>query len=215
MQLIENNQQNHKKDVLLHTCCGICAGWPIQHLKDLGYNPVIFFYNPNIQPQAEYNKRLDALKKVCDEFGCTLIAEDYDSSLFDEIMTGWENYTEGSDRCKRCFELRLLKTVQKARELGFEQYTTTLSVSPRKDFDVVTKVGQTFAECFKIDFLPINFKKEDGFLKSNNIAKKLGLYRQYYCGCPVSKNARDKQLEEKALREKCKQIAEDDKNAKS
>lgn len=198
--MIENNELS-ENDVLLHTCCGICAGYPIKYLKQEGYNPVVFFYNPNIQPREEYEKRLDSLKKLCDELGCSLIAEPYNPTIFDEIMVGWEDYTEGSDRCKRCFELRLLRTVQKAREMGCKKYTTTMSVSPRKKFETILKVGQTFAECFKINFLAINFKKNDGFLKTNTIANKLGLYRQYYCGCPVSKSARDKQIAQKSEKE--------------
>lgn len=174
------------KKVLLHSCCAICSGHSIKYLRELGYEPISYFFNPNIFPKEEYFKRLNAHKKLCDGLNCKLIIEEYSFELYDEIMEGFENYIEGSERCKRCFELRLLKTIQKARELGINKYTTSISISPHKDFNVVRDVGNFFSGYFKIDFLDVDFKKQDGFLKSNLIAKSFGLYRQSYCGCKNS-----------------------------
>lgn len=174
------------KKILIHTCCAICAGHPISHLKELGYEPIAYFFNPNIFPESEYDKRADAMKTLCKALKCELIVEKYDSELYNEIMEGFENYTEGSQRCKRCFELRLLKTTQKAKELGISKYTTSISVSPHKNFNVVKEVGNLFSEYFNIGFMDFDFKKQDGFLKTNLISKSLNLYRQNYCGCEMS-----------------------------
>lgn len=186
----EQVKENSK--VLLHCCCGICSGHPITYLKDLGYEPIAFFFNPNIQPESEYQKRLEAQKKICKELDCELIVDDYLPELYNEVTIGYENEPEKGKRCQRCFELRLLRTIQKAQDLGIEKYTTTITVSPHKDFDTITKIGKNLSNHFKIDYLELDFKKQDGFLKTNKIAKELNLYRQNYCGCVYSiKNKKD------------------------
>lgn len=181
--------------ILLHTCCAICCGYPIKYLRELGYKPVCYFFNPNIFPETEYQKRLEAQKTLCKALNCELIVEDFESRLglpaqqhktYNEAMTGFENLPEGSERCKKCFELRLSKTVQKAQELEISSFTTTLSISPYKNFDVIREIGKNLADCYKIDFADINFKKQDGFIKTNKIARELNLYRQNYCGCEKS-----------------------------
>lgn len=179
-------KKNNDKKVLLHSCCAICSGHAIKHLRELGYEPISYFYNPNIYPSSEHIKRLEAQKKLCNALNCELIVEDYNPDLYKEVMADYENHGEGSERCKRCFELRLLKTVQKADEFKISKYTTTISISPHKNFAVLQEVGKFFAEHYDVEFLPIDFKKQDGFLKTNLIAKSLDLYRQNYCGCEVS-----------------------------
>jgi len=175
-----------KKKILIHTCCAICSGYPIEYLKELGYEPIAYFYNPNIQPRSEYNKRLKAQMKLCAKMGCELIVEPYSPDIYKEVMNGYENHNEGSERCKRCFELRLLKTVQKAKAMDIENFTTTISVSPHKNYGVVKQVGDFFSTYFNINFLSHDFKKQDGFLKTNQISKNLEIYRQNYCGCDIS-----------------------------
>lgn len=186
-------KKNDGKKVLLHSCCAICSGYAIKHLRELGYEPISYFYNPNIYPSVEYLKRLEAHKKLCDALSCELVVEDYAPDLYEEVMVGYENHKEGSERCKRCFELRLLKTVQKAHELQINQYTTTISISPHKNFAVLAEVGKSFSNHYNIEFLPIDFKKQDGFLQSNLIAKSLDLYRQNYCGCENSMHNREQE----------------------
>ena len=183
MQLNENKPKNK---VLLHSCCGICSAHPIKLLKELGYDPIAYFFNPNIYPATEHQKRLESQKKVCAEMDCELIVETYDHELYCEVVSGYEHEPERGKRCKRCFELRLLKTAQKARELDIKNFTTSITTSPHKDFKVISQIGKHFSGYFKINFLDIDFKKQDGFLKSNKIAKELGLYRQDYCGCNLS-----------------------------
>lgn len=179
MQLKENK-------VLIHCCCAICSAYPIKLLKELGYNPIAYFYNPNIYPSLEFQKRLDAQKKLCKSLECELIEEEYLPEFYDEIMQGYENDKEGGERCTRCFELRLLKTVQKANELGIKNYTTSIPISPHKNYNLISTIGEKFSKYYNINYLAIDFKKKDGLLKSNKIANDLKLYRQNYCGCSVS-----------------------------
>ena len=183
MQLKEH--KNNKK-ILVHACCAICSGQPIKYLRELGYEPIVYFFNPNIYPELEYLKRLDAQKKLCKDLGCELIIETYATELYKEVMTGYENHSEGSERCKRCFELRLLKTVQKAKELKIDYYTTSISISPHKNFSVIKEIGKFFSDYYNIQFLDVDFRKKDGVLKTNKIADSLKLYRQGYCGCQAS-----------------------------
>ncbi len=172
--------------ILIHTCCAICSGYPITQLRELGYEPIAYFFNPNIYPLAEYQKRLDSQKKLCAELECELIVEDYSNDVYSQAMTGFENYAEGSERCARCFELRLRQTAFKAKELEIEYFDTSISISPHKNYSVLKSLGEKFSNFFGIDFLGLDYKKQDGFLKTNKIAKELNLYRQNYCGCEVS-----------------------------
>lgn len=177
-------KENNK--VLLHCCCGICSGYPITHLKELGYEPIAFFFNPNIYPETEYQKRLEAQRKICKTLDCELIIDEYTPELYNKAITGYENEPERGKRCTKCFELRLLRTIQKAKEIGIDKYTTTITVSPHKDFETITKMGKEFSNNFKVNYLDIDFKKKDGFLKTNKISRELDLYRQNYCGCKFS-----------------------------
>lgn len=191
-------EKNNK--ILLHTCCAICSGHPIKHLRDLGYEPVAYFFNPNIQPESEYNRRLQAQLKLCSKLRCEIIVEAYTPDFYEEVMVGFENHAEGSERCKRCFELRLLKTVQKAKELGIAHYTTSISISPHKNFNIIKEVGKFFSEYFNVSFMDIDFKKQDGFLKSNIMSKELDLYRQDYCGCNVSMKRLKKETDKENIK---------------
>jgi len=174
----------NKNDILLHACCGICAGYPIEYLKNEGYNVIVYYYNPNIDTEEEFDKRLEALKTLCDKEVCPLIVEPYSHEEFLNHIKGLENEPEGGKRCPKCFELRLLQTHKKALELGINHFTTTLPVSPHKNFEIIKCIGEKISS----DFIPFNFKKADGFLKTNNIAKNLNLYRQNYCGCGLNRN---------------------------
>ena len=178
--------RNNNK-ILLHACCAICSAHPIQLLKEQGYEPIVYFYNPNIQPLEEYSRRLQAQEELCKKLACELIIETYETEVYNEIMVGYEHHGEGSERCSKCFELRLRKSAQKAQELNINKYTTSISISPHKDFNKIRSIGEFFSNKFKVEFMPFDFKKQDGFLKTNTIAKELNLYRQNYCGCEMSR----------------------------
>ena len=182
-------KQEPKRDnskILLHACCGICSAYPVSFLKDAGYEVVVYFYNPNIYPDVEYQKRLEAEKILCENFGVELLVEEYNQEEFFDYVKGFETEPEKGLRCDKCFELRLMKTANKAKELGIDNFTTSIVISPHKNFQKLSKIGEEIASKTGLNFLAIDFKKKDGFLKTNKIANSLSLYRQNYCGCKFS-----------------------------
>ena len=197
-------QQNNK--ILLHACCGICSGYPISLLKEMGYEPVVYFCNPNLDTEEEFNKRLEAEKIVCMYHWVDLITEKYDHQEYLNFIKGLEGEPERGKRCDKCIELRLRKAAKKAIELGIKKFTTSLVISPHKNFQKISELGTKITDSIEnlhkkdlprdnlpqdnlpLEYLPLDFKKKDGFLKTNNLSKELGLYRQNYCGCEFAKN---------------------------
>ncbi len=184
--LLKQVPKKEDSNLLLHACCGICSAYPVSFLKDAGYNVIVYFYNPNIFPDTEYQKRLEAEKTLCSHFGVDLIEEEYNQEEFFGYVKGFENEPEKGLRCDRCFELRLSKTAEKAKELRIKNFTTTIVISPHKNFQKLSAIGEEIAAKTGLTFLSIDFKKKDGFLKTNKIANSLSLYRQNYCGCKFS-----------------------------
>ncbi len=178
-------EQNANK-ILLHACCAICSAHPIEMLKNSGYEVVAYFYNPNIFPYEEYERRLEAQKILCAHEGVELIVGDYEPDVYFDYVRGFEDCPERGARCELCFKLRLAESARKARALGIDTFTTSIVISPHKKFATLTKIGEEIAATEGLNYLAINFKKKDGFLKTNNISRELGLYRQNYCGCKYS-----------------------------
>lgn len=172
--------------VLLHVCCAPCATWPYQLLVSQGYKPVFYFYNPNIHPPFEYRRRLQEVIRLSKLWKVALVQEDYQPALWFKKTKGLWDEPEGGERCRICYRMRLEKTCQKAKELGFEIFATTLTVSPHIKVEWVIQEGKALAEKYGLKFLDIIFRKKGGFQKSVEISKKLGLYRQNYCGCIFS-----------------------------
>jgi len=179
--------QNENKKILLHACCAICSGYPITLLKEMGYVPVVYFYNPNLDTNEEFNRRLEAQKAICENFGVELIIEKYNHEEYLSYVKGLEAEPEKGSRCDKCIELRLYKTGQKALELGIKEFTTSLTISPHKNFLKIHSLGEKFAKELNLEYPHLDFKKKDGFLKTNKISKELNLYRQNYCGCEFAK----------------------------
>jgi len=175
-----------KNKILLHACCAICSGYPITLLKDMGYQVFVYFYNPNIYPQEEYQKRIQAQRILCTHLDCELIEGEYQPEEFYAIAKGLENEPEKGKRCDKCFELRLLKTAQLAKDLDIQEFTTSIVISPHKNFVKLTEIGEKIAFQNGLTYRAIDFKKQDGFLKTNRLSKELNLYRQNYCGCEFS-----------------------------
>lgn len=178
--------EQKKNKIVLHACCGICSGYPVSSLIDAGYQVVVYFYNPNIYPAEEYQKRLDAERTLCAHFGCELFEEEYNPEEFYRVANGLELEPERGKRCDKCFELRLKKTAEFTKSRGIKTFTTSIVISPHKNFQKLSEIGQQIAKENDLEFLAIDFKKKDGFLKTNKISKELGLYRQNYCGCKFS-----------------------------
>ncbi|MDC7244298.1 MAG: epoxyqueuosine reductase QueH [Sphaerochaetaceae bacterium] len=178
-----NNEhsENPAIPILLHCCCGPCSTSSIERLKSLGYEPHLFYANSNIYPVGEWEKRYDSLKEVASYFDIPVSRKEYDHGAWLDDVKGFENEIEGGARCARCFDHNLQQAAQEAAELGFEYFTTTLSVSPHKKSLTIFAIGNT-----KRGFVPVDFKKKDGFQRSIELSKELNLYRQNYCGCEFS-----------------------------
>ena len=175
----------NKPTMLLHLCCGPCGSFISQELKN-NYQLSLFFANSNVDSQAEFNKRLKASQQLAHEHGLKLIVEDYDHADWLELAKDLADEPERGRRCLLCYEYRLRQTATKAEALGFDFYTTSLSVSPYKDGQAVIHIGRQLSKQFKPKFFDKHFGQNKGFAKSVATAKRLKLYRQKYCGCEFS-----------------------------
>ncbi|MBQ0017479.1 MAG: epoxyqueuosine reductase QueH, partial [Clostridiales bacterium] len=164
----------------------------------------ILYFNPNIPPKEEYNKRYNELKKFVElvkkenpNSKIEIIETRYEPQEYFDFVKGLENETEGGKRCEKCFELRLSETAKIAKQLKFDYFTTTLTVSPYKNSQIINKIGKELSEKFDIKYLFSDFKKNDGYKKSILYSKQYDLYRQDYCGCIYSVKERDEYLKNK------------------
>lgn len=172
--------------LLLHACCAPDAAHGIQQAKP-NYEIVCFFYNPNIDNEAEYEKREQEARKVAEHFAVEYVSGGYDVEKWREAIRGYEDCPEGGDRCRICYQLRLTAAAAQAAKSGCSAFTTVLTVSPHKNAKALFAIGQEAAAQTGVRFLDIDFKKKDGFKKSVALSNELGLYRQNYCGCSYSK----------------------------
>lgn len=175
-----------KLKFLLHACCAPCAGTIIQKLKDNNFDVNVFYSNSNIYPQAEYQTRRNEIKKYCQENNINFIENDYNHSVWLAAVKGLESKPEGGKRCQVCYEYRLQETANYARNNQFDIFGTTLSISPHKKAILINQIGENLAQKFNIRFYPADWKKNDGFKKSCELARKHNFYRQNYCGCEFS-----------------------------
>lgn len=174
------------KPILVHACCAPCSSYVYEKLVKDRYNPTLYFYNPNIHPDKEYQIRSEEIKKFAKEQNISLVFEEPDVEQWFDATKGFEDEPEKGKRCSICFEIRLKKTAQKAKELDFDFFTTVLTISPHKNSAVINNIGENIANEHNLTFLNENFKKNDGFKKSLELSKKYNFYRQNYCGCVFS-----------------------------
>lgn len=174
-----------KPKLLLHTCCAPCAGYVVQLLQK-DYDITGYFYNPNIHPEAEYQRRLAEEKKYFAKLGLDLVEGVYDQERWFDLVKGHEQDPERGERCWICYRMRLGQAGRFGQDDGFDVFTTTLSLSPYKDAAKINQIGREVAEALGINFLAADFKKQDGFKKSLAISHQEGFYRQNYCGCVFS-----------------------------
>ncbi len=172
--------------LLLHICCGGCAAYIYESLR-ANYEVIAFFYNPNIQPVSEYQWRKDEVLRLASERDWQLIVGNYDEQRWLEAVSGLENEPERGRRCQVCFAFRLREAFHEALKNGCTVVATTLSVSPHKDVHQINQTGEKLAGEFKIQFLAEDFKKNNGYLKSCQLARELRIKRQNYCGCIFSR----------------------------
>ena len=166
--------------ILLHACCGPCSTYVVKSLRDRGFKVTAYWYNPNIHPFTEHQRRLEAMQTFARETNLPLIiAEGYDMLKYFQAIVGHE-----SSRCPDCYLLRLAKTAEVAHERGFDGFTTTLLISPYQDHNLLRELGEKAAKEHKVNFYYEDFRP--GFRESHRISKELGLYHQKYCGCVYS-----------------------------
>ena len=193
----EIKKQNIKPTLLLHACCAPCSSAVLEYLYE-NFNITLFFYNPNISPESEFNYRLEELKRLIVEMNFSdidIVVPDYDNNEFEELAKGLEDLPEGDKRCKKCYRLRLMKTAEYAKEKGFDYFTTTLSVSPYKNAQALNEIGSDLEEEYGVNYLYSDFKKKEGYKRSCQLSQEYNLYRQNYCGCIYSKQFAEKAKE--------------------
>ena len=198
-QLILNLQkQGEVPRLLLHSCCAPCSSYCIEYLSQF-FDITLFYYNPNITPEAEYQKRVDELKRLVSEMKTihpvTIQEGRYDPGEFFEIARGLEDVPEGGERCFRCYRLRLLEAAKEAEKGWYDYFTTTLSISPLKNAVKINEIGEELGDLYQVKHLPSDFKKKNGYKRSVELSKEYGLYRQNYCGCVFSRK-NNKETEE-------------------
>lgn len=180
--------KDKKPKLLLHSCCAPCSTACIERVKQ-SFDLTIYYYNPNLDCLEEYIHRSTEQMRFCESMGIRCIVEEYNKQEFLDAVHGLESEKEGGARCYKCFNLRLKKTADKAKELGSDYFATTLTVSPLKNANKLNEIGYEIQSVTGVKFLPSDFKKRGGYLRSVELSKQYELYRQNYCGCEFSKNA--------------------------
>ena len=195
MEKIIEGCEGSSINVLLHSCCAPCSSACIERLADR-CKVVVFYYNPNIGDEGEYKKRKDEQIRLIDTFNrenkfafkIGIMDADHDPESFYRIAKGLEKCPERGERCHKCYELRMRKTAEAALASGdFDFFATTLTLSPLKDSDAINSIGLMIEKETGMKYLPSDFKKRNGYLRSIELSKEYDLYRQNYCGCVYSK----------------------------
>lgn len=182
-----------KPELLLHSCCGPCSTSVIERLAP-DYNVTVFYYNPCITDVEEYERRKENQIKFINqfnentdnEFAIKYMEGNYDPERYFELTEGYEGEPEGGARCTICFRMRLEESAKAAKKGGYPLFATTLTVSPHKNYPLISEIGQEAAAKYGVEFLDLDFKKKAGFQRSIQLSKEYGLYRQNYCGCVYS-----------------------------
>ena len=190
--------EERKPKLLLHSCCAPCSSTVIELLKEY-FDITIYYYNPNITENEEYHKRYDEMTEYVKkrEYDISVLEGRYNPKEdFFEKVKGLENVREGGERCYKCYRLRMEETSKKAREEGYDYFTTALSISPMKNSAWINEIGENLSKEYGIKYLYGDFKKKGRYVESIKISKDYNLYRQDYCGCIFSK------MERKAVEKK-------------
>jgi predicted adenine nucleotide alpha hydrolase (AANH) superfamily ATPase len=178
---------NGEKKLLLHSCCAPCAGEIMEAVAISNIETTVFFYNPNIHPQEEYEIRKDENKRFCEKLGFNFIDADYDKDNWFERIKGLENEPERGARCTQCFDMRFERSALYAKENGFKVYATTLGISRWKDMDQINSSGEKAAKRYdEIKYWDFNWRKKGGAARMIEISKREQFYQQEYCGCVYS-----------------------------
>ena len=193
--------RDRRPTLLLHACCAPCSSYVLESIAKY-FDITMYFYDPNITPAEEYEKRYSELKRLLREApfanGIKIMESAYEPEKFFEIAKGLEDIPEGGERCFKCYRLRLEKTAQTAKEHGFDYFATTLSISPYKSSAKLAEISLALEKEYGVNWLPSDFKKRGGYKRSIELSKEYELYRQDYCGCVYSQAQRAARLAEKS-----------------
>lgn len=203
LEKVLKTKDNIGKRLFLHSCCAPCSSYVLEYLRKY-FRITVFYYNPNISEEEEYQKRvkeqirfIHEMNAQKDGFLIEFIEGDYEPELYFKCIKGYEQCKEGGERCNICFDLRLSTTAEEARKRDFDFFATTLTISPLKNAERINEIGFAMQDKYSISYLPSDFKKKNGYKRSIELSKEYDLYRQNFCGCVFSKiQAQDKEMHE-------------------
>ena len=186
-EIIESGK---RPKLLLHVCCAPCSSYVLEYLNKY-FDITVFYYNPNISSEEEYNKRLNEERRFVSEYPFEnsvkeVVNGEYNNELFEETIKGLENEKEGGVRCFKCYRLRLEESAKYAKDNGFDFFTTTLTISPYKNANKLNEIGDELSKIYGVKYLFSDFKKKNGYKRSIELSHEYNLYRQDYCGCTYS-----------------------------
>ncbi len=188
------NPAEAPKKLLIHSCCAPCSSYVLEYLSKY-FEITVFYYNPNIYPEEEYNRRVEEQRNLIlmiqGNYPITFLQGEYEPKDYYAYVKGYENAPEGGERCFLCYRMRLREAALLAKEGGFDYYTTTLTISPHKNADKLNEIGNELALEYGVSYLPSDFKKKNGYRRSIELSREYNLYRQDYCGCVFSRKARE------------------------
>lgn len=189
---------SNRPKLLLHACCGPCSSYCLEYLTEF-FDITILYYNPNIYPALEYERRLEELKiflsKIPHANKIDLLEARYNPKEYYQVVKGLENLGERSQRCYVCYKLRMEESAKIAKENNYDFFTTTLSISPYKDAQWINEIGELLEKKYQVNYLYADFKKKNGYKRSIELSNQYNMYRQDYCGCVYSKLEHDKKGE--------------------
>lgn len=196
------NSLDKTPSLLLHSCCAPCSSYCIEYLSQY-FSITILYYNPNISPKEEFDRRAEEQRRLISEMPVknpvSVVVDNYNSQEFYSAVKGLEHIKEGGERCFACYKLRLERAAKYAKEYNFDYFCTTLSISPLKNAQKINEIGEELSEIYSTKFLPSDFKKKGGYLRSIELSREYNLYRQDYCGCAFSKAERNAEKTECGL----------------
>ena len=175
-----------RPSLLLHACCAPCSSYCVEYLSQY-FDITLYYYNPNIESQEEFDKRFKEFEKIEQRFNVKVVEETYKAKEFYDSFKGYEDCKEGGDRCTICYRLRLQKSLDYAEKNHFDYFASTLSISPYKNAEKLNTIGEEISKDSSVLYLINDFKKKGGYLRSTVLSKEMDLYRQAYCGCVFSK----------------------------
>lgn len=195
--LAELREEKKVPTLLLHSCCAPCSSYVLEYLSPF-FHIIDFYYNPNISPPDEYEKRVAEMQRLIREMPLTnpvtFVEGRYNPEEYYKVARGYEDVPEGGERCIRCFELRLREAAREAGKQGADFFATTLTISPLKNANLLNEIGMRIAKEEGVAYLPSDFKKKNGYKRSTELSREYDLYRQNFCGCVYSRREAEKRV---------------------